>query len=226
MWQRLSKRYRFKLLLGVTTDTYDSFGLISRCDPDAVKDFPSKVQPILDEALASVGGEIDQAYPPFSSMTAINASGFRQALWKWSREGRLHEIQSVPTKRVVVHTLNWTDTSHITGAELLDRCKADCLSLSDPSNFRVTEILDSWKSSIKDRHLSAVTFPVLTIVVDVSSGTYVRALCHAIGQKVGCGGIALEIERERVGPFTLKDLMLRQTRRQQAMAGGGEESRQ
>ncbi|SFR81751.1 tRNA pseudouridine(55) synthase TruB [Anaeromicropila populeti] len=41
--------------------------------------------------------------------------------------------------------------------------------------------------------------------VDCSKGTYIRTLCHDIGEKLGCGGAMLELKRTRVSDFLLQD---------------------
>lgn len=41
------------------------------------------------------------------------------------------------------------------------------------------------------------------IVVDCSSGTYVRALARDAGERLGCGGHLIALRRTRVGPFDL-----------------------
>ncbi|MBR4768742.1 MAG: tRNA pseudouridine(55) synthase TruB [Lachnospiraceae bacterium] len=38
-----------------------------------------------------------------------------------------------------------------------------------------------------------------------SKGTYIRSLCHDIGQVLGCGGAMEELLRTRVGRFTIED---------------------
>ncbi|MGE5397894.1 MAG: tRNA pseudouridine(55) synthase TruB [Chitinophagales bacterium] len=45
----------------------------------------------------------------------------------------------------------------------------------------------------------------VTFQVECSAGTYVRTLCHDIGQKLGCGGYLNRLIRTRSGPFLLKD---------------------
>ena len=35
-----------------------------------------------------------------------------------------------------------------------------------------------------------------------SKGTYIRTLCHDIGQKLGCGAVMTSLERTRSGQFT------------------------
>ncbi len=42
-------------------------------------------------------------------------------------------------------------------------------------------------------------------LVECSKGTYVRTLCHDIGQELGCGGCLGELERLASGPFTIAD---------------------
>jgi len=47
--------------------------------------------------------------------------------------------------------------------------------------------------------------PYCTIEVTCSSGTYVRALVHDVGQIVGCGGHVTELTRLASGSFTIED---------------------
>lgn len=46
--------------------------------------------------------------------------------------------------------------------------------------------------------------PEYTIRVECSKGTYIRTLCHDIGQKLGCGGVMAHLERTRVGEFRVE----------------------
>lgn len=43
--------------------------------------------------------------------------------------------------------------------------------------------------------------PRVTIFVSCSKGTYIRTLCHDIGEKLGCGGVLYSLRRLRLGPF-------------------------
>ena len=45
--------------------------------------------------------------------------------------------------------------------------------------------------------------PEYTIKVECSKGTYIRTLCHDIGQKLGCGGVMAALTRTRVGRFEI-----------------------
>lgn len=45
--------------------------------------------------------------------------------------------------------------------------------------------------------------PLVKIRVTCSKGTYIRTLCHDIGEKLGCGGCMEELLRSRVGRYSL-----------------------
>lgn len=53
--------------------------------------------------------------------------------------------------------------------------------------------------------IESVNLPEVTMSVTCSKGTYIRTLCHDIGQMLGCGGCMKELTRTRVGRFSLKD---------------------
>ena len=46
--------------------------------------------------------------------------------------------------------------------------------------------------------------PCLEVEVECGKGTYIRSLAHDLGQALGCGGHLAELERTRVGPFSIK----------------------
>ncbi|MGN0376257.1 MAG: tRNA pseudouridine(55) synthase TruB [Suilimivivens sp.] len=47
--------------------------------------------------------------------------------------------------------------------------------------------------------------PEFTIKVNCSKGTYIRTLCHDIGQKLSCGGTMVSLKRTRVGSFAIEE---------------------
>ena len=47
--------------------------------------------------------------------------------------------------------------------------------------------------------------PFVRFTVDCSKGTYVRTLCHDIGERLGCGAAMESLCRTRSGEFTLQD---------------------
>ncbi|MGN0340164.1 MAG: tRNA pseudouridine(55) synthase TruB [Lachnospira sp.] len=47
--------------------------------------------------------------------------------------------------------------------------------------------------------------PSVTMTVSCSKGTYIRTLCHDIGEKLGCGACMKSLSRTRVGRFCIDD---------------------
>lgn len=50
-----------------------------------------------------------------------------------------------------------------------------------------------------------IQLPRVTMTVSCSKGTYIRTLCHDIGERLGCGGCMEALLRTRVGAFVLAD---------------------
>lgn len=50
-----------------------------------------------------------------------------------------------------------------------------------------------------------IHLPRAVLTVDCGKGTYIRTLCHDIGEKLGCGGAMEALLRTRVGSFRLED---------------------
>lgn len=63
----------------------------------------------------------------------------------------------------------------------------------------------SRKVMISDIRIKEISLPRIRMEVDCSKGTYIRTLCHDIGQKLGCGGCMESLLRTRVGQFSVKD---------------------
>ena len=53
--------------------------------------------------------------------------------------------------------------------------------------------------------IKEINLPYARFSVTCSKGTYIRTLCHDIGQKLGCGGCMEELIRTRVERFRLED---------------------
>ncbi len=45
----------------------------------------------------------------------------------------------------------------------------------------------------------------VSFLVDCSKGTYIRTLCHDIGEKLGCGGVMSALKRTKSGRFHIDD---------------------
>ncbi len=56
--------------------------------------------------------------------------------------------------------------------------------------------------------IKSIELPKAAMTVGCSKGTYIRTLCHDIGQKLGCGAVMTHLERTRAGGFVLTDAMM------------------
>lgn len=55
--------------------------------------------------------------------------------------------------------------------------------------------------------IEKVELPRVTMTVNCSRGTYIRTLCHDIGNRIGCGGCMESLVRISVSDFHIKDAM-------------------
>ena len=77
---------------------------------------------------------------------------------------------------------------------------------------------------IDEIELLECNLPEIKIRVVCSKGTYIRTLCHDIGEKLGCGAAMETLLRTKVGRFTLDDaITLAQT--EEAVKNGEIESK-
>ena len=58
---------------------------------------------------------------------------------------------------------------------------------------------------IYELEIGRVALPLVTMRVRCSKGTYIRTLCHDLGEKLGVGGTMESLLRTRVGDFTLSE---------------------
>ena len=68
-----------------------------------------------------------------------------------------------------------------------------------------------------------MNLPHVRMEVDCSKGTYIRTLCHDIGEKLQVGGCMEELERTKVGRFLKKDAVTLDEVRQKMEQGEGTE---
>ena len=63
------------------------------------------------------------------------------------------------------------------------------------------------KVQIKELEILESELPRMKIRVVCSKGTYIRTLCHDIGESLGCGGAMESLIRSRVGIFGIQDAL-------------------
>lgn len=60
---------------------------------------------------------------------------------------------------------------------------------------------------IHSLEIESMELPRIVLRIGCSKGTYIRTLCHDIGQKLGCGGMMESLERTKAGMFLAEDAL-------------------
>jgi len=199
----LDKTYELRILFGVSTDTYDALGTVTKAtasiSPDAghhvtPEDFKKKAE----DARRDFIGSIIQDYPPYSSKTIDG-----KALFQWAREGKLAEgaTLQLPTHTVNISSITIKGWEEIRANPLYKHIEKICSLVK--GDFRQKTIIESWGLAMGARE-SAV-FHILRLSISCGSGTYMRTLAYDFGKKVGLPALALSIVRTKTGKFTKKD---------------------
>ncbi len=175
----LDKQYEVDMLFGFATDTYDLLGkVINMRNPENFS---------LGNILQNFVGKFSQKYPAYSSKYFDKA-----------KSGELDE-DKIESKEIEIKSIELIGQKTISKDDLEKYIK-DSIALVS-GDFRQKEILEIWnkelgKTSIKE-------FPIVSIRVSSTSGTYMRSLANSIGEKVGIPTLALNIKRMKVGDFII-----------------------
>lgn len=187
----LEKSYTFEVLYGVATDTYDILGILR-----STKYTPlNNVNIFVDSFVKNHIGTWQQAYPPFSSKP-VNG----KPLFWWARNGLIDTI-TIPAHDVTVDAFEVIKHASIDAHTLRERIITHILSVQ--GDFRQAQTLAVWEEFFKNNDTQQ--FATTTFSIMCSSGTYVRGIANALGKALGCGAIALDILRTKVGKYDLKN---------------------
>jgi tRNA pseudouridine55 synthase len=186
--EKSDKEYDFTALFGISSDTYDICGI------PTVSGKNVKIEEI-ESVLNEFKGNISQKIPIYS---AYRVRG--KPMYVHAAQGTL-KLEDVPHIDREIFELEITGHRTITSPQLLSEVKTR-LALITRGDFRQEKIISEYESILKNSHRE---FLLVDFKSHVSSGTYVRSLCNDIGEKLGCGGISIEILRKRSGDFNLKD---------------------
>ena len=190
-YQNLDKEYKFEVLLGVETDSFDILGRLKNRGTKEPRNIG--VRELRGFAKGYVG-HFSQLYPPFSSKTVKG-----KPLFWWAREGKLKDIK-LPSKKVEIYDLKLIKTYKIDVNSLSNQVTKKLKTIK--GNFRQKKIMKDWKNFFKTTKQNE--FQIAKFNIHCSSGTYVRQIAHEMGQKIGIGAIAFDILRTRVGEYKLE----------------------
>ncbi len=188
-YEGLTKTYIVKIVLGLSSDTFDTLGIVGSINTTKIG--INKIKKILKEFI----GKKTQIYPPYSSKTVRG-----KPLYWWAREKRLSEIE-LPKRDIEIKSISLIKHNKVLIDTLYKKIIKTIHNID--GNFRQEQITHSWDKVYKD--YKGNEFNALTLEVSCSSGTYMRRLCSDLGEKLSCGALCLSIKRTRLGEYTLKD---------------------
>ena len=172
----LSKKYSFKLIRGVITDTNDILGIPKLFQENGDDKSNFKLEP----------KKFTQEFPIYSSRVV---KGY--PLWWWAKNDRLDEIE-IPSKECEIYSVHKShkQTKIIHNEILIDTIlsRIDKLPVERHEGFRVNQIISSWKKLLENKNKNKL-FEITEYEISVSSGTYIRGICNSMG------GTAMDIHR-------------------------------
>jgi tRNA pseudouridine55 synthase len=182
----LDKEYEFEVLFGFSTDTYDILGKVTNLS-DSVDEILEKN---IKNNLKYFIGKFAQKYPLYSSKTVAG-----NPLFAYARSGQ--EVE-VPEREVHVKSLKLIKIRKITSKKLLENIEKRIKKVS--GDFRQKEILKIWHKKINSGHSVST---ILRFKIKCGSGTYVRAIANALGERIKIPALAFSIKRTRVGRYKI-----------------------
>ena len=182
-YHNLNKTYEYTFIVGISTDTYDCLGKITKTHYPK-EDISKKVK----EVISTLTQKQTLPYPPYSSKT-INGI----PLFEYARKNKLDTIQ-IPTSTVHITEHALTDIQTIDTNTLIRKITEKIKKVK--GDFRQKEILQDWKNiqNYKIQHFSAT--------ITASAGTYVRAIVHEIGRQINYPTVTTSIKRTKIGEWT------------------------
>jgi tRNA pseudouridine55 synthase len=187
IYQNLDKTYLFEILFGVETDTFDVLGYVQN-----VNTLKIDLAKVHEEIKKLNKQKLSQKYPPFSSKTVQG-----KPLFWWTRNGLLDQI-NIPKKKVEIKHISVLDTFKLNSQEILQTALDKISKVK--GDFRQDKITERWNFLLS---ATEHNFVLMKLQARVSSGTYIRSICHDIGKKLGTGAIAWDIERTQIGKYKI-----------------------
>jgi tRNA pseudouridine(55) synthase len=178
-YNRLDKTYEFEILSGVSTDTYDLLGLVTKTDFGMKLEVES-VKSYLEEYKKT----FTQNYPPYSSKTFVG-----KQLHKHAREGNFPAI----SHEITFYEYEFSSERIISKDELLKTIleRIDLVS----GDFRQEKIKEKWREILSKTEKD---FQITKWRARVSGGFYIRQLVQDIGTFLKTPTVTFYIKRTEI----------------------------
>ncbi len=183
----LSKTYIVEVLWGIETDTHDVLGKVTNLKLQIPE------QEEIQEYILKSLGKFEQKYPAYSSKPVLG-----KPLFEWAREGKIDEVE-VPSHEVEIISAEFVGRKAISKEDLLNQVQKK-ISLVK-GDFRQEETISKWQEVLNVADTNE--FVVDKIMLEVSSGFYVRQFVSDVAENFGTVATTFHIKRTKVGEFEM-----------------------
>ena len=201
----LEKEYKFEILFGFSTDTYDILGKITPTNLPLIKGEVRRgyeLQNEIENNLKFFTGKFIQKYPIYSSKTVNGKQLFEYAMSNIDVK--------IPEHEVFVKELKFSGLRKIKPKRLLLDIEKRIGKVNGPArnakgiafaggDFRQKEILKIWRNKLFSNKTQY--FFIGNFKIKCGSGTYVRGIADSLGEKIGIPALAFSIKRVRIGNY-------------------------
>lgn len=184
----LDKEYEVEVLLGVSTDTGDTLGLVEECEQvSGVEN--DQVQ----QKAHGLIGVFEEPYPQYSSKPVQG-----QPLFSWARaEGTT--VPDLPLHTVTIKNVEVLDVRDVRLNALSDEALMRIAQIK--GDFRQDAISARWCTSCDER--GDISLVVVTLRIECKSGAYMRVLAEKLARSLGYPGLAWKIKRTKIGQYSI-----------------------
>jgi tRNA U55 pseudouridine synthase TruB len=186
---KLNKKYRFKMGIGIHSNTNDLLGIptVVQNDEIIIYKIEKSIQKYLEKLKTT---DYIQKQPIHSSYVVRNSDNIKNPLWWWAKLNRINEIQ-VPSflRQLFDYKLLSSEYNSISSIARLAIERISLIHLKH--DFNQLEIIEHWKKQLNNMD----EISIVEMEITVSSGFYVRQLVEDIGKELGLKTITIEIER-------------------------------
>ena len=190
----LEKEYKFEVLFGFATDTYDILGKIIPHRQDLWGKFSKKkLEKVIKNNIKSFLGESIQKYPIYSSKTVKG-----KPLFIYARRG---EDVDIPERKIFIKKLKLEKIREIDNNKLFKNIEKRIKKVK--GDFRQSEILKIWEKNLSVKHSVFNKYFIGSFKIKCSSGTYVRGIANSLGKKMAIPALAFSIKRTKIGKYMI-----------------------
>lgn len=175
--KHVDKTYRYKLLIGLKTNTLDCLGKIEEINNSKIENLQENLNYFFKKYYIN---NIVQTLPKYCGYKIHN-----KPLWYYANNNIDIEL---PKRQVKIYRNTINSKEKISGKMLKSHVNKYLPHIN--GNFPIKKYLDSW-NNLED----TIEFNMVTIESHVSSGTFIRKICEDFGNYIDMPCMAFYIER-------------------------------